>query len=189
MSRGSTFIGGATGSWRVVTMSAVKGPAMAPVEYLTVIDGLLQGPIRDGAWALRGVTSNDRYVERAEKRALVAKQPALGRFNATCAALIPIKKSASWWNLQQDERRAIFEAQSHHIRIGMDFLPAIARKLHHCRDLGTDEPFDFLTWFEYAAEDAMAFDKLGASLRNTAEWTYVEREVDIRLVRCDAAAS
>ncbi len=68
----------------------------------------------------------------------------------------------------------------------MDFLPAIARKLHHCRDLSDSEPFDFLTWFEYAAEDAPAFDKLVASLRSTIEWTYVERKVDIRLIRCDA---
>ena len=26
-------------------------------------------------------------------------------------------------------------------------LPAIARRLHHCRDLGESEPFDFLTLF------------------------------------------
>ncbi len=59
-------------------------------------------------------------------------------------------------------------------------------KLHHCRDLGTDEPFDFLTWFEYATQDSAAFEKLATALRSTIEWTYVEREVDIRLVRCDA---
>jgi chlorite dismutase len=125
-------------------------------------------------------------VEREEKRLLAAKQPPLGRLHAAHAALIPIKKSVAWWNLPQDERRAIFETQSQHIRIGMDSLPAIARKLHHSRDLSDSEPFDFLTWFEYAAEDAPAFDRLVASLRSTIEWTYVEREVDIRLIRCDA---
>jgi hypothetical protein len=26
----------------------------------------------------------------------------------------------------------------------------VARRLHHCRDLGESEPFDFLTWFEYS---------------------------------------
>lgn len=93
--------------------------------------------------------NHQRYVERDEKRALVAKQPVLGRFEATHAALIPIRKSAVWWSLPQDERLAIFEAQSQHIRIGMDFLPAIARKFRHCRDLGDREPFDFLTWFEF----------------------------------------
>lgn len=186
MRRGATFIGGTSGPWRVVSMTTVTGPPLVPAEHLTVVDTLEVGPPTDCAWALRGITSNERYVERDEKRLLVAKQPSLGRSEATHAALIPIKKSAAWWNLSQDERRETFEAQSRHIRIGLDFLPAIARKLHHCRDLGDNEPFDFLTWFEYAPHDSSAFDKLVVALRSTIEWTYVEREVDIRLVRCDA---
>jgi len=53
--------------------------------------------------------------------------------------------------------------------------------LHHGRDLG--EPFDFLTWFEYAPQDAPAFEELVSQLRTTPEWGYVEREIDIRLTR------
>lgn len=64
---------------------------------------------------------------------------------------------------------------------GLRYLPAIARRLHHSRDLG--EPFDFLTWFEYAPADADGFGELVAELRVTEEWRYVEREVDIRLRR------
>ena len=95
-----------------------------------------------------------RYTERAEKEQLEAVQAALGRPEATCAALIPIKKSAAWWELTQEERRKIFEDKSHHIAGSLKYLPAIARQLYHCRDLG--EPFDFLTWFEYAPEHADA---------------------------------
>jgi hypothetical protein len=58
-------------------------------------------------------------------------------------------------------------------------LPAIARKLYHCRDIG--QPFDFLTWFEYAPEHEDIFEELVVSLRSTDEWKYVEREIDIRL--------
>lgn len=83
-----------------------------------------------------------------------------------------------WWELPQDERRAIFEETSHHTAIGMEFLPAVARRLYHCRDIG--EPFD-LTWFEYAPEHASAFDELLNRLRVTREWDFVEREVEIRL--------
>lgn len=43
---------------------------------------------------------------------------------ATCGTLIPIQKSARWWNLAQDERRAILEETSHHTAIGLDYLPA-----------------------------------------------------------------
>jgi hypothetical protein len=114
-------------------------------------------------------------------RWLLAIQEGLGRPQATCAALIPIRKNEAWWNLAQDERRAIFEEQSHHTAIGLQYLPAISRKLYHCRDLG--QPFDFLTWFEYAPKDAAGFEELVTALRHTEEWKYVEREVDIRLIK------
>jgi hypothetical protein len=65
--------------------------------------------------------------------------------------------------------------------VGLEFLPAVARRLSHRRDLG--EPFDFLTWFEYAPADTGAFETLLRRLRETEEWSYVEREVDVRLIR------
>ena len=77
--------------------------------------------------------------------------------------------------------RAIFEDRSHHIARSLPYLPRIARRLHHSRDLG--EPFDFITWFEFAPRDAAAFDELAGTLRATEEWTYVEREVEIKLTR------
>ncbi|WP_246204140.1 chlorite dismutase family protein [Streptomyces tailanensis] len=132
-------------------------------------------------WALRGTTSNIRYTHRTELELLTARQPTLGRPEATRAALIPIRKSQAWWELAQDERRTILETRSHHITIGLRYLPAIARRLYHCRDLG--EEFDFLTWFEYADTDGDRFDTLVGELRETEEWSYVEREVDIRLRR------
>lgn len=75
----------------------------------------------------------------------------------------------------------VFEDGSHHIATGVEYLPAVARRLHHARDLG--EEFDFLTWFEFAPGDADAFEELVARLRATEEWRYVDREVDIRLSR------
>src|SRR5262249_36609315 len=97
---------------------------------------------------LRGVVSDERYANASEQAELRERSPALGRGEATRGALIPIRKSDAWWALPQDERRAIFEERSHHIAIGLQYLPAVARRLHHSRDLG--EPFDFLTWFEFA---------------------------------------
>ena len=73
------------------------------------------------------------------------------------------------------------EDKSRHIAGSMKYLPAIARQLYHCRDLG--EPFDFLTWFEFAPEHEAAFDALLAELRASVEWAYVEREVEFRLKR------
>jgi hypothetical protein len=36
-----------------------------------------------------------------------------------------------WWELPQDERRRIFEESSHHVTTGLEYLPAIARRLHY----------------------------------------------------------
>jgi chlorite dismutase len=184
----TTFRGGNSGAWHVTSFSPVKGEALASTPCLSVIHSeAIALPLipSQTSWRLAGVASHVRYVERAEKTALGAVQAGLGRPEATQAALIPIRKSAAWWDLTQEERRAIFEDKSRHIAASLKYLPAIARQLYHCRDLG--EPFDFLTWFEYAPEHAQAFEELVGTLRGTEEWTYVEREVDVRLVRIDLA--
>jgi Chlorite dismutase len=177
-----SFAGGEVGSWAVERLAAVAGAPLEPVSRLEVIE-CWAAHSRDGqpAWVLRGVTSNERYVSRSEQEALVSKQAPLGREAATRAALIPITKSEAWWELPHDERRSIFEESSHHIAMGLEYLPAVARRLHHGRDLG--EPFDFLTWFEFAPEHADVFEELVDRLRDSEEWGYVEREIDIRLSR------
>ncbi|CAN5922462.1 chlorite dismutase family protein [soil metagenome] len=177
-----SFTAAASGTWRIDRLDTVSGDGLLPAARLAVIEGdELVSSDAAAAWTLRGVTSNTRYTKRSEVEALAGVQEGLGRPTATLAALIPIRKSPAWWALAQDERRAIIEEESRHIAIGFEYLPAIARRLHHCRDLG--EPFDFLTWFEYPAESAPDFEALVRRLRDTREWHYVEREIDIRLVR------
>src|SRR6266849_3686211 len=150
-----SFAGGSAGGWRVDWMKEVRGPGLERVDRVAVVEGSVV-PVSSGArWVLRGVTSNERYVTRPEHEALLAIQGPLGRPTATRAALIPIKKSADWWALAQDERRAILEERSHHIATGIEYLPSAAD----------------------------AFEELVGRLRATEEWAHVEREVDIRLTR------
>ena len=178
-----TFIGGDSGAWQVIARKTVIGEPLPTVKRLDIVIGEVKELAEDALWKLSGVTSNERYTSRAEKVQLAAQQVTIGRPEATHAALIPIRKSAKWWALSQDERRAIFEESSHHIKIGMKYLPAIARRLHHCRDLAEPQPFDFITLFDYTKTDATAFEDMVAELRTTEEWKYVEREIDIRMVR------
>lgn len=181
-----TFVGGASGSWRVASSVTLAGAPPPALQALEVVSGGLRERPPGATWCLRGIRSNERYVTRTEKESLLAVQAPLGRPQATHAALIPIRKTAAWWALAQDERRRIFEENARHIEIGLRYLPAVARRLYHCRDLGADEPYDFLTWFEFAATDAPAFDTLLAALRASEEWAYVDAEVELRLVRSDA---
>jgi chlorite dismutase len=160
----TSFVGGDTGRWEVLSTHFLKGIPLEKVSKLDVLD--------------RG---NMRYTTKEEIDSLRQQQPALGRKEANYAAFIPIKKSLEWWELAQDERRKILEEQSAHVKTGIKYLPAIARKLYHCRDLG--EPFDFITWFEFAPGDENKFDDLLVLLRKSEEWNFVTGEIDVRLKR------
>ncbi len=177
------FVGGAAGPWCVLRTETLVGESLPDTERLDIVSSPDLSTGSTARWTLRGITSNERYVVREEKGRLVSAQQGLGRSEATCAALIPIRKNAAWWALTQDERRDILETQSRHIEIGLQYLPAVARRLHHCRDLSEHESFDFITWFEYAPAHEAEFNVLVTRLRMSPEWKYVEREVDIRLRR------
>lgn len=174
----ASFVGADHGAWRVTSMTCVAGAPLPPVAALDVVEAHLPAPV---AWILRGTGMHARYTNRAELDDLAARKPLLGRPEATHAALIPIRKNDAWWLLAQDERRQIMEEESHHIAMSIGYLPQIARRLYHCRELA--EPFDFLTWFEFAPAHTALFDTLVEKLRATREWDFVDREVDIRLAR------
>ena len=171
------FAGGDAGQWQITSIEPVRGESLPPARFLSI-----GGGANHAAWTLRGAGSNLRYTTAAERASLQARQEGLGRPASTHAALIPISKTPEWWGMAQDERRAVYERGAH-LPIGLDYLPGVARKLYHSRDHG--EPFDFLTWFEFAPEEEAAFDHMLVRLRECAEWDYVEREVDIRLTRVD----
>src|ERR1700726_4932551 len=98
----TTFRGGSIGAWRVMSLSPVKGEALPPTPCLSIVHAaaiaLPMIPSKT-SWRLAGVASHVRYVERDEKTALSTVQAALGRPQATQAALIPIRKSLAWWEL------------------------------------------------------------------------------------------
>lgn len=104
-----TFYGSAVGPWRVTRMTAVSGSPIPAASRVGIVSGHASPK---AAWTLRGMISNERYVNREEKNALVARQEGLGRSESTCAALISIRKNSAWWGLTQDERRAIFEQKA-----------------------------------------------------------------------------
>ncbi len=176
-----SFVGGKEGLWRVKDIRGMSGSSLEWVERVNVVNGVVSVLPNNSSWVLQGFSSNVRYSMRGEINALQAVQPSLNRSEAVCAVLIPIKKSAQWWEMAQDERRSIFEEESHHTTVGLGYLPGVARRLLHCRDIG--EPFDFLTWFEFAPEHIAAFDELLLQMRASKEWEYVENEVEVRLER------
>ena len=171
MSNTFSFVGGSSGQWRVLKIISVRGAGLDHVERIDIVNSDLSAVPLGSKWLLRGFTSNLRYITKREKDQLAAVQPPLDRREAMLAALIATKKNAAWWGLAQGERRRVCEEVSCHMAAGLqDFL-------------ALDGPFDALTWFEYAPQHAAAFERLVAQLRLSAKWHYVEREVDIRLIR------
>src|SRR3970040_1353128 len=92
-----SFMGGDTGPWRVTEMEAIAGEPLPVVRKLEIASNSEIPSDPQAAWVLRGITSNERYVDREEKSQIVAKLLGLGRPEATCGALISIRKNAAWW--------------------------------------------------------------------------------------------
>ena len=73
-----TFVGADQGPWAVRSARTLMGDALPPAPCLQVVEATAVPP-PSAAWALAGITSNERYVERHEKVALVSTQAGLGR--------------------------------------------------------------------------------------------------------------
>lgn len=178
------FIGGPHGAFSITRQVVLCGEPLPHASRLSVSSSA-PASHETNSFHLLGAVSNERYVSAEEKRDLKVQQEPIGRIDAPLGALIPIRKSQAWWDLSQSERRAIFEERSSHIALGMRALPQVARRLHHCRDLEGEQPFDFLTWFDFREADAGIFDDLLGALRASEEWQYVDRESEIRVQRLD----
>lgn len=159
------FVAGFEGLWLIEGMTAPVGEPLAPAARLSVVEGT-SAEVAEGRWVLRGVVAGQGEDARAD-------QLPLGRAEARCAALLAVRMSPAWWERAEEDRRAL----SANIEHG----PAISRRIHRARD--RDEPFDVLTWFEYAPEVQSEANQVMARLRDSEEWTFVEREVDIRVIR------
>ena len=176
-----TFYGGKLGSWKVRDFNTIIGKPIKTVDRIEMINPNQQSRKIESDWTFKGISSNLRYATKKEKAMLDKTPPIIGKHENSFAAFIPMSKSEEWWLLTQDERRKIFEEKSDHIKISSNYLETIQRKLFHSRDIG--EEFDFLAWFEFEPKNKSVFDDLLGYLRQTEEWKYVTRDIDIRVIR------
>ena len=99
----TTFRGGNSGGWQILSLAGVKGEALPQAACLSVIhsDAIALPLIpSQTSWRLAGVASHPRYVERREKTALGAVQAGLGRSRRPCippstASAMPVVAPAS----------------------------------------------------------------------------------------------
>ncbi|HWC11967.1 MAG TPA: hypothetical protein VG455_12175 [Acidimicrobiales bacterium] len=159
------FVAGFDGQWLVEGIRARAGEPLAPAARLAIVEGAA-AETAEGRWVLRGVVAGQGEDARAD-------QLPLGRPEARCAVLVAVRMAPAWWQHAEDDRRAL----SANIEHG----PTISRRIHRARN--RDEPFDVLTWFEFAPDQQAEVDEMVARLREAEEWSYVERDVEVRLIR------
>src|SRR5258707_3431824 len=70
----TAFVGASSGTWAVERMVVVSGASLAPASHVSVVDGSDAGSTGQAAWLLPAVTSNNRYVRRADHDALAARE-------------------------------------------------------------------------------------------------------------------
>jgi chlorite dismutase len=83
------------------------------------------------------------------------------------AIVIPIRKDADWWALDQDTRLALMQE---HTQAALPYLNAVKRKLYHSSGL---DDFDFITYFE--TEKLDEFHSLIRALGQVKEYRHNRR--------------
>ena len=155
------YVGGFEGPWRVEGITAPHGEPLAPAARLAVVEGPGAAEA-SGRWVLRGVVEGEGEIG----------QSPLGRPEARCAALLALRTAPAWRDLGGDERRKLGGGLA---------APAVGHRRH--RSLDPDEPYDTLHWFEFSPQEQGPFNELVDALRASDAWSYVERELDVRVIR------
>ena len=131
------------------------------------------------------------YTSGAQRDGLKKSRGELPASKDTVAVVVPIRKTAAWWALPQDERMAHFnerDDEAGHTAIGADYVDRVYRELYHTRYSVESTDHDFIACFEFDRADAGAFQKLLARLRDPAknpEWTFVDREYEVWMTKLE----
>ncbi len=111
-------------------------------QFLVALQGTRFGRHLKPASLFHGLTKNPNYVPsfpdglKADLR--VPSNPGAKPF----AIVIPIRKDAEWWGLDQEQRAAMIKE---HTEAALPYHMTVKRKLYHATGL---DDFDFITYFE-----------------------------------------
>ncbi|MEO6307982.1 MAG: chlorite dismutase family protein [Nitrospiraceae bacterium] len=116
---------------------------------------------------MHGLTKKTNYVpgfpDQVKAELKISSEPGPKPY----AIVIPIRKSADWWGLDQDKRAAMMQE---HTEATLPYLKTVKRKLYHSSGL---DDLDFITYFETSKlED---FHGLVLALEKVKEFPYNRR--------------
>ena len=167
---------------RVAQVSAKYRPRLDEVEkeFRRRLGDSVRVRTLDGATQVPRYTSAELH-ERAYAKA-VCRQTGDTTPNAI---ILPMSKSAEWWEMQALERHQYFypHTTQHghkvkgHAVAAEEGVSTIFRRLYHNPDgYQRDGEYDFVTYFECGDDHLPVYDRITAALRDEAqnpEWRYV----------------
>lgn len=149
-------------------MFRVHAHAMADTQqFLTSLLGTRFGRHLVATSYLHGLTKKAAYVPGFPDRMKTDLQAPSEAGAKSYAIVIPIRKDADWWAMDQDTRLALMQE---HTQAALPYLSAVKRKLYHSSGL---DDFDFITYFE--TEKLEEFHDLIRALEQVKEYRHNRR--------------
>ena len=136
-------------------------------QFLLDLQGSLFGKHLNSVGVMHGLSKKANYVpafpDQMKADLKIASEPSVKPY----AIVIPIRKTAEWWGLDQEKRTAMMQE---HTEVTLPYLKTVKRKLYHSSGL---DDLDFITYFETSKlED---FHSLVLSLEKVKEFQYTRR--------------
>ncbi len=150
-------------------MLRVHAPALSDTQqFLTSLLGTRLGRHLVATSYLHGLTKQAVYAPGFPEQMKKALQPPANDAGAkSYAVVIPIRKDAEWWALDQDTRAALMQE---HTQAALPYINTVKRKLYHSSGL---DDFDFITYFETDKLDD--FHSLIRALEQVKEYRHDRR--------------
>jgi chlorite dismutase len=136
-------------------------------KFLVDLEGSAFGKQMKVAGIMHGMTKKANYVPGFSDEMKADLKAVSDPGSKPYAVVIPIRKSADWWALDQETRAAMMKE---HTEAALPYHKTVKRKLYHSTGL---DDLDFITYFETSKlED---FHSLILSLQKVKEFQYTRR--------------
>jgi chlorite dismutase len=136
-------------------------------QFLASLQGTRFGRHLVATTYLHGLTRKAAYVPGFSDQMKKDLQVPNEVGSKSYAIVIPIRKDADWWALDQDTRLALMQE---HTQAALPYLKTVKRKLYHSSGL---DDFDFITYFE--TEKLDEFHNLIRALEQVKEYRHNRR--------------
>jgi chlorite dismutase len=136
-------------------------------QFLLDLQGSLFGKHLTTAVTMHGLSKKANYVPGMPDNLKAELKTPSEPGSKPYAIVIPIRKSADWWGLDQDKRAVMMQE---HTEASAPYIKTVKRKLYHSSGL---DDLDFITYFETSKlED---FHSLILALEKVKEFPYNRR--------------